>query len=320
MRRAVVSFLPIFFWALTPLWAAEETTFSVKAEVDKAFITIGERVEYRVTITHDPSVEILSQIVPPPSTAFEVKEAHDFSEPQGRQLVEGRRFVLTAYELGEFILDPVSLRYRTPQGKEEVAETNRLYLTVRSIDPSGRPKTDIRGAKGVLELPRRWRWLVTTVLLLTAVLGGLLFWRRWKRRSQVGEGMKEPALSPEDEALLRLNRLFDSDLIRRGKMKEYFLELSEILKHYFERRFEIQAAESTTSEILRDLREKEVPEGLRDKIQRVLEVADLVKFAKWRPASPEILQVNQKAKQVVEEARPKTPTVEETLSPSTHGV
>ena len=288
-----------------PLAAADDSAFSVKAEVDKGNLTVGEKVEYRVTITHDPSIQITSKVVPPPSDAFEVKEVHDFSEEQGRQIVEGKRFTLTLYELGEYILEPVTVRYRTAQGQEKSAETNRLYLTVRSVDASGNPKTDIRDVKGVLRLPRQWKWILWSGLILLAAGGGGYFWWRSKHRPLDEEKPKEPPLSPEDEALLRLSRLFDSDLIRRGKIKEYFLELSEILRHFFERRFEILAVESTTSEILKSLREKEVSAGLRQKIQRVLEDADLAKFAKWKPALSEITPINLLSKALVEESRPK---------------
>jgi len=297
-------FCLIFVLSAGRLWAAEESPISVKAEVDKAFLTIGERVEYRVTVIHDPSFQILSQIPPPSLDAFEIKEVHDFSEKQGKQIAEGRRFVLTTYELGEFILDPPTLRYRTPQGEEKTLQTNRLFLTVKSVDPTGKPKTDIRNVKAALGLPRSWGWLGGILIILLSAALGIRFWWQWKHRSLPGEASEAPPLSPEEEAFLRLNRLFDSDLIRRGRVKEYFLELSEILRQYFERRFEILAVESTTSEILRDLRKREIPESLLEKIQQVLDTADLAKFAKWKPPAPEILQINQLAKKIIEEARP----------------
>ncbi len=318
MRRILL--IGVLLGIAGSLQAAEEGNVSVKAEVDRAFLTIGERVEYRVTITHDPTVPILSQIPPPRADVFEVKEAHDFSEKEGNEVVEGRRFVLTTYELGEFILDPITVRYRTLQGEEKTVQTHRLFLTVQSVDASGKPKTDIRNVKGVLELPWRWGWLGSLFLFALAIGAGVTLWWRWKHRALAGEITPEPVLSPEDEALLGLNRLFDSDLIRQGKIKEYFLALSEILRRYFERRFEILAVESTTSEILQALRQEEISQSLREKIEQTLSSADLVKFAKWRPPLPEIIKVNQLAKAIVEEARPLPPPAQEGGDPVSHGV
>jgi hypothetical protein len=287
-------------------WAAEDSV-SVKAELDRAFVTIGDRVEYRITVRHGPTVQIISDLVPPASEGFEVKEVHEFSEKEGKELVQGRRIVLTGYQLGEFILEPVTVKYRTARGDEKSIQTNRLYVTIQSVEPSEKAKTDIRGPKGVIEIPRSWRGLWGLVLTALAAGAGIYLWWRKKRRRGEGGSLQEPALSPEDEALLRLNRLFDSDLLKRGKLKEYFLELSEVLRAYFERRFEILAIESTTSEILRDLKEKEVPGELRREIEEVLEAADLVKFAKWKPLAADIVKTNQKAKGIIEMARPRQP-------------
>ena len=75
MKKFVVSFAFLLFFSPF-LEAAEESSVSVKAEVDKATLTIGEHVEYRITVTRDPSVEILSPLAPPSFDPFELKEAH----------------------------------------------------------------------------------------------------------------------------------------------------------------------------------------------------------------------------------------------------
>lgn len=303
--------MKIFFAALlfllvsTPSYAKEESPILVKAEIDKAIITIGERVEYRVTIVHDPSIQIVSSITPPSEDIFEIKEAHDFSEQQGKKIITGRHFVLTTYQLGEFILEPVQIRYRTEKGEEKSVQTNRLYVTVQSVDSSGKPKTDIRSVKGVMALGQKWGRLWFSLIFLILLIGGGFYGWKWKNRPLKEGDAFEAALTLEDRILLELNKLFDSDLLRKGKIKEYFLSLSEILRRYFEARFQILAVESTTTEVLRDLKQKEVPNELLEKIKEALETADLVKFAKWRPTAAEIQKANQQAKNIVEEARPK---------------
>ena len=310
MRLWFFAFLGSLILLPSPLHAEEKGFISVKAEVNKGTITIGERIEYRITITHDAAAQILSPIEAPKEEPFEVKETHDIFEKQGKLTVEGKRFIVTAYELGEFILEPVTIQYRVTDGGPKTIQTNRLFVTVKSIDSSAKPKTDIRNVKGALGLKRHWGWLGWVLVFFITLGGGIYFWWFKKQHLQAGGGAEEPKLSPEDQALFELNRLFDSDLIRRGKMKEYFLEMSEVLRRYLERRFEISAIESTTSEILRDLKSKELTPSLCEKIQNVLESTDFVKFAKWKPGPPEIIRINQLAKALVEEARPKAVTAD----------
>lgn len=280
----------------------KEAPISVKAEVNQAAITIGDPVEYTVTLRHPPTIQILSSIPAPPQDIFTLKKVEDIKRTEDKQIVEGKKFILTTFKLGEFILDPVQIQYRSADGKVGTLATDRLYLTVRSV-AQGEEKKDIRGLKSVIHLAGSAAALFLVVVAV--ILGGFFFiYLRLRKRAGVIPAESQTVLSPEEEALSQLNRLFDSDLIRRGKIKEYYLKLSEILRSYFERRYQILAVESTTYEILRALMEKDFDSALRQKIEEVLSAADLAKFAKWIPEPSQIILLNQKSKQIVEESRP----------------
>lgn len=305
----------------------KDPPISVKAEVDRAFITIGDPVHYTVTVKHAPQVQVLTTIPPPSDDIFKIKKIEEINRQEGDQIVEGRKFTLTAFRLGEFILDPIQIQYRVVGARDDrtgeirTIETNRLFLTVESV-AKGEPKTDIRGVKGVLEMITRRLWL--WVILFFGLLGvaGLWFYYRHRRQKE-GVVSERTVLDPADEALQALSALFDSDLLRKGYVKEYYLRLSEILRTYFEKRFSIQAVESTTYEILVALKSRpEFSTQLRETINEVLNAADLAKFAKWRPQPVEIVQINQRAKQIIEGCEAAVrPVVSETpTSSDSHGV
>ena len=113
-------------------------------------------------------------------------------------------------------------------------------------------------------------------------------------------------LSPEEEALRNLHALFDSSILRQGKFREYFFSLSEIMRIYFEKRFLIFAAESTTAELTGLLKQKGIARELIEQIRELLEAADLAKFAKWKPEPAEVLRLNQQAEDIVRKASAKT--------------
>ncbi len=303
MRSKSAPFLVFFLLFSAYAWAAADTEISVKAEVNRAEITIGEPLEYTVQVRHGAGVKVLSRVPPPPEDLFKIKKVEDIDRKEGGQMIEGRKYTLTAFQLGEFVIDPVKIEYRAGEGQPQILETNKIYISVTSV-AKGEEKKDIRGLKATIALVQKYGWMIISGVLLALAAAGVVFYLKFRKNPELFLKPAEPPLSPDEEALNALNRLFDSDLMRRGKIKEYYLKLSEILRVYFEKRFQILAIESTTYEILRELTLKEIDRGLLEKIQEVLEWADLAKFAKWVPEPAQVVVINQKAKQIIETARP----------------
>lgn len=294
----------LLFLLWVPVFAfAEESKISVKADLSKAFITIGDPVTYTVTIAHTPEIKILSQIAPPDEKILRVKKAENIQKKEGNRIYEGKKFTVTAFALGEYVLEPLNIQYLDTDGQTKTLQTDKIYLTVKSV-AQGEEKTDIRGIKSVVALPKKFvRWLL--IVFGIFVVGVLVY--LFKKKKLVVPTLPVTVLTTEDQTLQELNQLFDSDLIRRGKVKDYYLKLSEILRGYFEKRFRVPAIEATTDEIERALKEKAVDLPLREAVAEVLEAADLAKFAKWKPEPTQIIQINQKSKQIIEMSRPKEP-------------
>ncbi len=277
----------------------------VRAGVDKGTVTIGDPIEYTVTVRHDPQYPLLSSIEAPSEDIFKIKKIDDIRRQEGSLLIEGKKFTLTAYRLGDFVLDPVKIDYRDEKGNTQTLSTSPIYIKIASV-AEGTEKKDIRDVKTVVSIPRSNFLIYLGVL---AAVTALVYWllRLWfLSRKKTAAIIPEPKLDPEQEALGRLDALIESDLLRKGHTKLYFLQFTDILKRYFERRLNISAPEATTEEILAQLKSKELPSEIRLKIKEVLEAADLAKFAKWKPAPAEILSINQQAKRLIEECRPKT--------------
>ena len=88
---------------------------------------------------------------------------------------------------------------------------------------------------------------------------------------------------PHERAALELGRLRQKRFLEEGRTKEFYSELSDILRRYFDRGFQIDTLERTTVESLKILKEKNFQEPALMKIRNVLENSDLVKFAKYAP-------------------------------------
>lgn len=315
MKRSLSFLFLVFLASSIPCLAADTDDIRIKAEVDKAFLTIGDPVTYTVMVEHAPEIAILSDIPAPSSDIFEIKKVEDIRRKQKKKIVTGRKFILTGYRLGEFVLAPVTVQYRKEKQPEKSIQTNKIYLTIKSV-AEGAPQEDIRDVKSVVPYKLRLGKLLGTFLLLAFLIAGCFLYRLFFKRKNIFQPA-QPPLTPEEEALRHLADLFDSDFLKRGFIKQYYLRLSEILRVYFEKRYKILAVESTTMEILRALRPLRLDAGLYQKIQYVLEASDLAKFAKWTPSPPEILQMNKKSEELIKESAPVPEPVSEETS---HGV
>lgn len=143
-----------------------------------------------------------------------------------------------------------------------------------------------------------WLWLI----LVLAILCFIYAMRRYKK---VGYFIpKKPEPTPYEVASSSLRQLKEKKLWEQGLEKEYFTELTDILRIYLYKRFGINAMEMTSRQILASL--KTNPE-LRDKradIRHILDMADFVKFAKVRPLPDDNVAAFDNAVRFVEDTKP----------------
>jgi hypothetical protein len=120
-------------------------------------------------------------------------------------------------------------------------------------------------------------------------------------------------------ALSELDKIKQEKPWQQGRPKEYHTELTDILREYIERVYNVNSMEMTSEEILENLRnlrfeQKNAYLGLK----QILQLADLVKFAKWNATPDEhelslsnaYLFINQTK---VEELKPVTEPVNEEI-------
>ena len=85
-------------------------------------------------------------------------------------------------------------------------------------------------------------------------------------------------------ALSGLEQLKKERLWELGKIKEYQSALTDIIRTYLENRFEVRAMEMTTDEISFALSKTQFDTNHESKLREILQIADLIKFAKAEPA------------------------------------
>ena len=160
--------------------------------------------------------------------------------------------------------------------------TRPITFQVAGIS-KGPPGTAIHETDGPITIYPPFKTVAGWALAAAAAAAALyLLWRLSRR---VQRAIRLRRMSPRERALYELGELLAQDLVARDKIKEFYLELTMIVRRYIERAHAIRAPEQTTEEFLvavtlnHDFKREVVR-----KLQTFLQTADLVKFAAYRPA------------------------------------
>ena len=136
---------------------------------------------------------------------------------------------------------------------------------------------------------------------------------KMKRESEPAQPEEQPKpteeviepelLRPADEvALEKLDEIKAQKIWKDGKVKEYQTELTDVVREYIGRRFDVQSTEKTSDETLRAMKPL-IDKELFSKLSKMLQLADLVKFAKWHTTPDENEQALSTAYEFVNETR-----------------
>lgn len=280
-------------------------------------IEVGEPLRLRLEVELPPGVEArfenLASAARGTLGSFEVRSARVAAPETRNPRRRVQELEVTTFESGVVELPPVAVRLVGPDGAETSASVGPLRIEVRSLIGDADPLEALRPVKDAVDipLPRDWR-MVAAVAGAVLVLLALAFvaWRFLRRERMV------PEIPPHEAARAELARLRAEALPESGRVLEFYVRLSDIVRRYVERRFAIRAPELTTKEFLDAAgHHPSVREEHRILLGGFLRSADRVKFAAERPGTRECdaafeaaeAFVNESAPQPVEGARGPAP-------------
>lgn len=284
--------------ALVVSAAIDSTTLFIGDQTDlhlQATCEVGEQVQFPV-LTNElvAGIEIVDRTI------------IDTAILKDGRVQYNQYLTLTSFQDSLFYIAPLTFMH----GNERV-QTESLTLNV--VQPFEMDSTDvaITDIKGVYSAPIWWwgilRWVLLTLCVLGVGVGGyyLITYLRARYR-KTEDCLEEEPLRPADEvALEKLDIIREQKIWQSGRVKEYHTELTDVVREYIVRRFEVSSVEQTSDETLRAMRlllneKKELFEQLR----KMLTLADLVKFAKWTTTPDENEQSLRSAYTFVKETTP----------------
>lgn len=297
MKKYFVSLLLLFSFV-----AFAQNTPVVKAEIDTTNIRIGEQFEFKITVNDTANVIIpkLEKL-----TGLEIIEDKKIDTLKN-QLI--KKYILTGFDSGAYYIPQQQIFIR-----QRLHLTDSLLIKVASVKVDT-TKQKMFPIKAIQSEPyqfddfKPYLWYAFIALIII----GLMLYFALRKKKEVEEEVVVPALPPFEEAIQKLHELDEKLLWQNNQIKEYYSELTEIVRGFIERELKVPALESTTDElidILTDFNDSKAISTTKETIKKLrdlLREADLVKFAKSKPISEQIEANRKEAEEVVTELKPKT--------------
>ena len=277
----------------------------VNASIDSTMLMLGDQTDLHLSVTHDASEQVQMPVFG--EMLQDGIEIVDRSAIDTAMLSDGRvqltqDLTLTSFKDSLFSIEPLFVT-----SGEDTFWTDPMALNV--IQPfevdSSLAITDI---KDIEKAPIWWwgiiRWILLALGILLLIDLGFWLWKWYEKNHQPAEETIDPELlRPADEvALEKLDEIKAAKIWKDGKVKEYQTELTDVVREYIGRRFDVHSTEKTSDETLREMKPL-IDKDLFARLKSMLQLADLVKFAKWHTTPDENEQALMTAYDFVNETK-----------------
>ncbi len=282
----IISFLALVLIASTSYAQRIKAT----ASIDSTNILLGDQVKLFLEIDHPKNIKI--QFPRVPDTLAGYVEVLNRFEPDTFELDDEtfqkqiQAYLITSFDSGSYRIPPFWFKVDL-EGRIDSIPTNGVTLNVHTLPiDTTRGPTDIKMPYDAPVTLKEVIPYILGIILLGAILFFIFYALRRKKNNQplfvLPKKPKEPA---HVIALRELDRIKKEKLWQQGKSKQFYSEVTETLRKYIEDRFDIPAMEQTSDETIESFRNK--PGLLKDRtfenLRNTLKLADLAKFAKYRP-------------------------------------
>lgn len=256
------------------------------------------------------------------------------SEQNGKHIF-AQDFTLIAFEAGNDTIPALKVAYvQQESGMTNILATAPIAIYIDSVATD--MQQDIKPIKPIIDPPLTWRdywhYIAFASVAALALLAAVVWYRR--RRIAPPTHIATPnelSRPPHEIALSQLNALAQARYWQQGNVKQYYSELSDIMRRYIEQRYALPATEMITAEtiialqmigqtskaipsispspdadnaLLHPIDQVLSPTQISD-IEQLLRTADMVKFAKAQPDINTHTHLWQCAEQWVRQTRSK---------------
>jgi hypothetical protein len=287
--------------------AQQNLPVTAKASIDSTAIKIGEQFHVTLEATADPATRLVWAEVPDTFNHLLVvnRSKIDTLKQQGKNRYR-QQITLTGFDSGHWKIPAFDFKIvsRDTAAQNTNLRTDSLLILVNTVSvDTTKPFKPIKQIRSVpFNILAYWPYILGAVILL-AILAYFIFFRKKKPSEKPKKII--PQEPPYEQAIKNLHTLEKEKLWQNNRVKDYYTRLTDILRVYIERQFEINAMEQTSDELLQNIKPITKLNQQQDNLKYILQTADLAKFAKLQPSAEEHETSIKKAYEIVEWTKPR---------------
>ena len=257
----------------------------VTSSIDSTSIKIGEQITYKIEVETDT----VNTVIFPEGQTFMPLEMIESYQPDTTKYDAKykliKKYGLTQFDSGKYVIPKQKIIIA---GKTFATDSMLVEVNDIVVDTTKQKLYDIKPMMDVKKPSSNWWLWLLLIIGIAAIIAFLVYWFIW-RKKPLTEEEKIAQLPPYDRAKLALKQLDETKYLERAEIKEYYSELTFIIRKYLDEKVYDKALESTTDQLidrLNLLQEGNQIELSKDdikNIEAILKRADLVKFAKSAP-------------------------------------
>jgi hypothetical protein len=274
------NFIAFIFLFSLPIVAQN---ISVTAGTDTSDYLVGDYIQFSIRAEYDDGIRISPPSLTDKLGRLEVIKVLPVSfEDEGN--IQQFNYIIAGYDSARIVIPPIPITYFVNNNSEpQTTQTNEVVVFIHTLELI--PSADIKDVKQPIRIPFDWYfWGLLLFILLVIVLVAYYLYKKFRKPlEEIKFVKKAPPLPLHIIALRALEKLDEKKLWQQGKVKDYHSEITEIIRRYFEDRYNFNSLEMTTAQSMQVLNRVMDNQKLIDTTQKFLENADMVKFAKFVP-------------------------------------
>jgi hypothetical protein len=285
---------------------------SVSASTDTSIYKVGDYIKYTLDIKHGKSIKVY---LPSVKDSIKTLEFIQAGQPEKNEVnnnvLEKYTFIFSKYDSAQVTIPSYKIAYTVGSDAEKkFIAVNPLTIVVKTLQVN--QQEEIRDIKEPMTLPLNWLLISLIVLgIFILCVAGYFAYRYYEKKKLAKAGIVPIAIIPPHEiALNELKELESKKLWQQGNVKDYHSQITEIIRKYFEARFDFHALEITSPEIIECLNILEEGKDFAGIANDFFSNADMVKFAKFQPMPAVNDEMMKQAYRIVNETIPKPKPVE----------